>query len=209
MPSTQSNVDCKRSLWWSHWLQSHGIHHFWRHLGYRVPSCRGAVALPTTNGVFVTFMGVIVIIIRNLSEQSYCLIQSQMCKIVKQVMMDCVVIGVNAKWRDKRRSWKFPLYTHRIGNLYCAHPDVAIVYSRAAQQYLYYNLFQYILSNIVYCITIYSNTLLPIKYLAWWKVLQCIVLLFQSIAIYWIVDLKYCNILYCWSEVLQFIVLLN
>jgi hypothetical protein len=67
----------------------------------------------------------------------------------------------------------------------------------------------------IYCITIYCNILLPIQYIVCLKVLQYIVLLFWSIAIYCIVDLtyfnyciavlKYCNILYCGPEVLQYI----
>jgi hypothetical protein len=63
-----------------------------------------------------------------------------------------------------------------------------IHYTRAVKQYIvleeYYNILQYIVTNTIYC-------------------------MIKSIAIvYCIVVPKHCNILYCWSEVLQYIVLL-
>ena len=57
--------------------------------------------------------------------------------------------------------------------------------------------------------TIYCNLLSPIQYIVALKVLQYIALSFWSIAIYCIALLKYCNILYWRSKVLQYIVLLN
>ena len=89
-----------------------------------------------------------------------------------------------------------PRSTVHICTVYCTLRTAALDI-RAGQQY-------------IVLATIYCNILLPIQCIVWLKVLQYKLLLFQSIAIYCIVDLKFCNILYCcWSEVLQYIVLLN
>ena len=90
------------------------IHHFWRDLLYRVPSCRGASALPATNGAFVKLTDVIVIwwnlngVILQFSHK--------WGEIAKQILVGFKVTGVIEILKDNRCFWDFPLsnYTRCI-----------------------------------------------------------------------------------------------
>lgn len=67
---------------------------------YCVPIARTKVAMPAITGVIVNVFTV---------DRCYCKIQSRLREIVKQVSVDCTVIGVIEKQEDNRCFWKFPM----------------------------------------------------------------------------------------------------